>query len=529
MTRASRIWAWMLVTLAVIGLSTANLWMGELNQDEGWYLYAATQVADGRLPYIDYSYTQAPVLPLVYAAVTPVIDSFGIAGGRFVTLLLGLSALGLAGLAASRISGQKLALLLTVILGGINVYQSYFTTIVKTYSLCGFFLAAGFYLLSRLVRSSSWWPGVFAGVCLALAAGTRISAGVAMPVVFLVLGWESIRGRRSLGPALGFAVGGGLTLIAIFVPFLILAPQSALFHLVEYHSARSAGGLVNLLVYKAGFLSRVVQAYFFAAVLLAGCVLYRCLGVRKQRIADGSTRSWLTMAVASVAGISLLHFLAPFPYDDYQVPVYPLVCAILAVVLSAWLAGMEALKRSRYESLVVWWLLLASAAAAGSSPINQNWMIAGRDRIWWLTKSQPAIVQLREAAAQIAALHPEGRLFTQDIYLAVEAGLAVPEGMEMGPFSYYPGWPDEQAAAMHVMNEAGLHQILATTDCPVAAVSDYGFSIDSPSIKPIPAKDRTRLLAQLEERYDLAETIEQFGQAGTTLRLYTLKPELARP
>ncbi len=44
-------WAVALVALAV--LAAAAVWMGGLNQDEGWYLYAANLVAEGKTPYSD--------------------------------------------------------------------------------------------------------------------------------------------------------------------------------------------------------------------------------------------------------------------------------------------------------------------------------------------------------------------------------------------------------------------------------------------------------------------------------------------
>ena len=41
---------------------------------------------------------------------------------------------------------------------------------------------------------------------------------------------------------------------------------------------------------------------------------------------------------------------------------------------------------------------------------------------------------------------------------AVEAGMTVPRGLELGPFSYFPGFTDDQAHARHVVNEALLRE-----------------------------------------------------------------------
>ena len=56
---------WILAAVAFVVLGAASVWMGGLNQDEGWYLYAANLVAEGRMPYRDFFYTQGPMLPIV--------------------------------------------------------------------------------------------------------------------------------------------------------------------------------------------------------------------------------------------------------------------------------------------------------------------------------------------------------------------------------------------------------------------------------------------------------------------------------
>ncbi|MDW8268066.1 MAG: hypothetical protein RMN24_02775 [Anaerolineae bacterium] len=37
----------------------------EVNLDEGWYLWAARLVYEGQIPYRDFAYPQAPLLPYV--------------------------------------------------------------------------------------------------------------------------------------------------------------------------------------------------------------------------------------------------------------------------------------------------------------------------------------------------------------------------------------------------------------------------------------------------------------------------------
>ena len=58
---------WFLATFACVFLVLASVWLGGLNQDEGWYLYAANLVAEGKMLYRDFFYTQGPLLPIIYS------------------------------------------------------------------------------------------------------------------------------------------------------------------------------------------------------------------------------------------------------------------------------------------------------------------------------------------------------------------------------------------------------------------------------------------------------------------------------
>ena len=147
-------WRLLVAVLALV-VATLALWWGGLNQDEGWYLYAAQMVRDGRLPYRDFFFTQGPALPIVYSALTPLWSPesplHGLLGGRVATLALGL----LATLAACALARRLVApaqrsaagLAVFALLSG-NLYHVYFTTIPKTYALGSFFLLNGFLLLA---------------------------------------------------------------------------------------------------------------------------------------------------------------------------------------------------------------------------------------------------------------------------------------------------------------------------------------------------------------------------------------------
>ncbi len=516
---------WLGALGGAVALLGANLFLGNLNQDEGWYLYAARLVAEGQWPYRDFAFTQTPLLPLLYAWIQPAIEAWGLGAGRAFTALLGLTAALCAAALAARLAPpgrSTAAALISFVLIMVNVYQSYYFTIVKTYSLTAFCLAAGFLMLDLSVRRRSGWLAGGAGILLVLAAATRTSAGIIMPLTVIILWWQ----RRQTGGAVwqGLALGGLLAASLALLPFWIMAPEACRFFVIDYHTARASGSLLHSLIYKAGFLSRLVHGYFPAiAVWLAALSARWLLRARVENNASAPPpcpvrSTMLRLIWIGVGAISLVHFCAPFPYEDYQVFVYPLFAAAVAVlavrlVTTAalpWLATM---------------LLAISLAAAFSSPINQEWFVLGRDRIWWRLKEQTALQQLQNTAQLLRAQSAPGALLlTQDPYLAVESGLTLPRGLELGQFSYFPGLSTAQAQRLHVLNHEQFLDLLRTCPATIAAFSDYAFAMRSPEITPLAHAEQAAFWRLLEERYTQRQEIPNFGQAFTTLRIFTLNP-----
>ena len=556
---------WLAAVAASLAFFAAALFFGELNQDEGWYLYAARLVAQGQRPYVDFASTQGPVLPYVYAAAQPALGRLGVAGGRFLTAVFGflaaLSAAWLAARLAPRGVGQAAALM-GFALAGVNVYQCYFTTVVKTYALAGLLLTLSFVALTFEGRRAAW--ALAAGVLAALAAGTRTSAGAVLPVVFFASmlpvlrrssGDEDIARRDAVRRGVAYAAGAGATLTALFLPFALRAPQAVWFALIEYHKGRRPGNLTSMLAYKAGFLSRMVNAYSVACFLLLACLAAWLLS-RRSRNQDRSNlelrksgmgehrlrfvREFLSSRCSfplaavwiSVAAVTAVHFMTPFPYDDYQVMVYPLAAAALAAalvrvgVVCAEQAGAGVDAGRRLMGALVAVVLAAQLVMACASPMLQGWFVGKRDRIWWPLRKEFPLAKLQRVARMIRAGcgGQQGQaLLTQDTYLAAEAGMRVPRGLELGPFSYFPDWSDEKAAACRVVNRAMMLKLLETSDARVAAFSGYGLSIRAPEVAPLSAGEQEELWTAVRGRYELFAEEPDFGQADTTLRILVRK------
>ena len=498
---------------AVVAAFTAALavWWGGVNQDEGWYLYAARLVGEGKLPYRDFFFTQGPVLPFVYS----VLPIHGLLSGRIVTLVFSLLATFTSMAFARRLvaPSRRGAVSLAVFsLLACNLYHAYFTAIPKTYAIGSLFVMIGFLLLSR-----GW--NFLSAVSFSFASGTRISLVLILGVVGVGL---LVTRFRKLS-WLWFGLGGVLGLFLIYGMFAIDPPSlKGLLAAQAYHAGR--GGFDPF--FAIGAVSRLVRGYLaLGAVLFAAVALrfggFERLGAPRHESAELSnspaiklsTLKW--MAGLSFAAVFLLQMSAPFPYDDYEVPIMPILVVLIAVAFVNRTADCLGLVLCR------WFPVMVSGMCMISSPLVQDWMTNGQDRFWSIKKEKSEVAQMREVARELEKLDPGGKmLLTQDLYLAVEMDRKVPDGLEMGPFSYFPEMSTAEAERLHVMNGERMERLLDSAPCALAAFSGYGFAIEAPKGTQTPIETRRGFEERLRRKYRYAGKVENFGQNHTLLQYY---------
>ena len=510
---------WFLAAFGFVCLVSAAVWMGALNQDEGWYLYAANLVSEGCAPYRDFFFTQGPIMPAVYAHFAWVWKAWGILGARIFTAFIGALGIVFAVLLARRLVGDEkknvVAVVVALLLGS-NLYHLYYLAIPKTYALASLFVMAGFYLLTfcasarRVVRGACVMS---AALLFAFAAGTRISLGAILVAVGLGL---LIQYKKVGLSFLWFGLAGAIGLIIVYgVPLLDVNSRAGFLAAQEYHAAR--GGFDA--VFAIGSLSRLVRWYaptflFLGLGCLGGFGLRSACARRANPEVDV-----LSLVFGGALAVMLVQMCAPFPYEDYQVPVMG-AFTVVAVVLCV----RNLSKRFPFALLA---LGLAWALSFGS-PLLEQWMTNGQDRFWSLKKKSCELAQLRDVAHRIDELDPGGKmLLTQDLYLAIETNRKVPRGLEMGPFSYWGEKMPEYMPRGLVLDAQGMTALLASAPCEVAAFSGYAFAITAPEGFETPQETQLDYFHLLYKRYDLAFREEAFGQNATTLLVLKRKPTVA--
>jgi len=497
---------WLLAIGAFCVLGAAAVWLGGLNQDEGWYLYAANLVAEGKTLYRDFFYTQGPLMPKVYANFTWAWTYGGLLGARLLTLAFGVCGIAIAAELARALAPEDRkgeAALVVFFLLACNLYHLYYLAIPKTYALAGLFVILGFFLLQKS-RASVRPLGLslVAGLVLSFAAGTRISLGALMAVAGL-----SLLLTRRWKVLIGFCIGGFAGLALVYGPFLCDAcVREGLLAAQKYHAAR--GGFD--LVWTVGSFSRLVRWYLPVFIVLGLGVAGLIGGGRavdgRRETRDANLLLWGFLAVFAV------QMLAPFPYEDYQVPIMGLL-AVYAAVTFVVSSSFHLSTIPPFHHFTLLLVLGLSFATSFGSPLLEKWMTNGQDRFWSLKKEKCELAQLRDVARRIEEIDPNGTtLLTQDLYLAIETNRKVPRGLEMGPFA--------------MLTDEEWKKLLSTTapaECAVAALSGYTFAVEPPACGMRPIEQQMSYWGLLKKSFELTDRVEAFGQNATPLLILKRK------
>ncbi|MFP3953822.1 MAG: ArnT family glycosyltransferase [Candidatus Acetothermia bacterium] len=503
-----------LITLFFCGIVFLFIFTGEINEDEGWYLYASKLVYEGSIPFRDFSYTQPPLLPYVYGGLGQ-ITGIGLLVGRIITAGFGLLTLVFTMATAKRLAGNIASLLAGAAIA-LNPFAIYFMIITKTYSLSTMLMVLSIFLLFRKGNEGVFYP--LSVICLGLAIGVRITI---LPMLFFVLLYVAIVNRKYL---LRSVVTSGLTLSVIFLPFLILDPKATFFNVLGYHLARySPQTFAQVILGKIRTIFELsVKFPFLLSFIALGIVFYI---VPENRRFDFSLEEptkghWPHLLVfSSFAVIFLVHFLPGGALPEYHVLNIPLAAIFAGWLFQDWSSHMKRHYVKTLLIIVVIGLLLFSFI--GSRTIHR--LIDPRTSYINLSGGR---LPLREAS-QVASFisentSPDDPVFTTHTYLAIEANRDVLDGMEMGIFSFYPNWTTPRARRYKVVNLFLLRQYIENQAGKLLILTDRDFTL-SGIYEQTGTEVRRTLLQPLESNYEQVfkmENFGQFGQYGDTLYVY---------
>ncbi|MGH9649355.1 MAG: ArnT family glycosyltransferase, partial [Terriglobales bacterium] len=231
-----------------------------LDFDEGFYTTAARLVAEGKTPYRDFFYPQAPLLPYIYAIVWS-------AGGRTLESMRDLSAA--CGAAAVLVWGLFLVSVLrlpwriafaTFACLLLNPYWISWNVTVKTYALSNLLISVALVsLYVALSREQLRWFFV-AGLALGTTTSVRSLYGPLIPLVLIWMLIRLCRSGKSRPSQIAVLAAGAAVGLAPMAYSFFRDPQAFLFNNVGYHV---------LWLVAPGLIDRLVEAGAFAILFLA--------------------------------------------------------------------------------------------------------------------------------------------------------------------------------------------------------------------------------------------------------------------
>jgi hypothetical protein len=321
MSRASKL---LFVPLFVV-LSSFFVFVSQqrlIDGDEGFYLLASRLVIQHKTPYIDFFYTQAPLLPYIYAAWLKV---FGISwfSARLCCASLTIAIGALLYAHVCRETRDWKAGTVAVLLFATSSLIFAWYPIVKTFALAVLFLFGAYVIICNSSARSNWMIAL-AGLLVGLSIDTRSYILVVVPVIAAWIAWR--RTKRWVARLVSFCGGAVLGLVPSLVLF-IRSPDNFLFNNLGYHALRSGDGLIgewqNKMMVVLGAFGGAHTGFQFSvlALVAVGLVLF----LRK-----GGGPAVLALWIAFVTGtVSLLPTPSSVQYFSVVMP-FLIVAAVCA-------------------------------------------------------------------------------------------------------------------------------------------------------------------------------------------------------
>jgi 4-amino-4-deoxy-L-arabinose transferase-like glycosyltransferase len=433
------------------------VWHGYPNVDEGFYALASREVLEGRLPYRDFAYTQAPLFPYLQGLFLRLVG-YSLYAQRALNAVWGaLTLLLVLRLAREKAPGSALWAPLSLALLPAWVY---FEMLGKTYALAGLLLllaGATLWVREPMRRALSF------GLLGSLAVGCRIPVAPAVFVLwlFLIAQAETPRDRRwiLLAPPL---IG-----VSLALPFALADPQAFFYWNLQYHAAAA----------RSTRLVAASQLPYHVLPLLALLGVAGLAAKGEWRVHFKEERAFLTAGLLGVAA----QFLAHGIYAEYATPCLPLLALGVARV------GQRSLRLG-------WPVALAGVIAVSALPFQPPQ--APRNRL--LVKGMVECTEFLRGRLQRGST-----VLTPYPIVVTGAGLEVLPGLEMGYFGITDELSAERAARLKVTTLERLRELVVQRRADAIVLSRYlpNFPNSIPSCTRIPPERLLPFREAVREHY----------------------------
>jgi hypothetical protein len=482
-------------------LALVFVFRGRLNADEGWYLYGGRLAWRGQLPYKDFAFTQMPLTAYVYGVLQTIKGSIFL--GRITSVVFAVGAVGLSARVAWREAGRSagVAVALLCVAFPVGVYN---LTLVKTYALSAFLLAAVLACLTSRGRPARMWT-----LATAASFGLLLTRTTGLPVTVLVVVFCLFRApdRATRRNVVWCTVAGIVASLAL----PLTDPSSARYNLFTFHNLLWHGADARTKIDEIVH-TRVVDwlrdyPAYFALMGAAFVAVYLSKRLRTYlRVQPGV--AIVALGILGMLGAQLVG--GEWASVEYFTPVIPALLAVTVVML------VHALRPD--EGWAAQHLLAAGAAIAVAAVAITTLVHPGVGEYFTGPDDAGSVQQAGRIADVLRGHTRDGdRVLTMWAQPSgLESGRDQVDGVTMGVFSY-EDLTLQQAHDYHFVNRAMVRSMLRRGE-PAAVVftgvDQLVFSFRG-SFSTVPA-DPAEVFDELHGRYRLVETTRTWGVNGAT-------------
>lgn len=340
-----------------------------IDLDEGSYLLASRLVLAHRRPYLDFFYNQAPLLPYVYAAWMRCTQTSWISAKLFSALLTAVLGTLLCADVWRRTRRRSVGLAAVILFASSTLVFAWFP-IVKTYSLAGVFLFAGYYVTSYISGRFLPWVILSGGLLFGLSVDARSYLLLLIPIFICWIVGQSPVGIR-LRAAVWFLAGFGLgTLPALWL--FLSSPGIFLFDNLRYHALRSSSGLVGWSWEKVIILLQLFLGSGTANGLQWSILVFVLVGLA---LAVPHKKLSTPLAMQLATGVALISLLPTPTYVQYFSLCVPFMITAAATAVTDFWEGLVSHRERVIAGLCC--AVLATVYVAASANDFRRFMVTG--------------------------------------------------------------------------------------------------------------------------------------------------------
>ena len=473
---------------------------GSYGWDEGYYLSACKAVADGKMMYSDFAYTQTPVLPYLYGYL---LKGTGIHlfSGRMLTAVLGLFNV-MVGLWMIKRQSNYFALLTAGCLFLSSPFLIYNLSVVYTHALTSLFILLSVYFSLPGRGKYALLISIF---FMILAVSTRLTVIMAVIPLLLFYVYQQRKDGKSLVLFCLLLLLSGL----LYLPFIITSKDTFLFSIYGYH-----------LLWNPSFRAVIITKLFQLAQFEEHNLLIFGTGVMVLLVylwKRWKVQSGYYLGIGIFLVLLLSQFLLRRFGPSYWINVLPL--AIVLMSIGAGRIWQDIICKSKRPWILPVVLVTCSVTAAGIHlSYFTDYRVLDGKRVYDLE-------YIDSIAAYIKQNTPANSLlFTLDNIIPIEADRTQFPGTEMSIFSYYPEMSDVQCSRYHLLNNQQIRNIIQSEKAASVVYIDQSLNGDYATGLSLGGKHIDDIKRTIMEHYQLSKVFPHSGPLISQKTVYIYLP-----